>query len=168
VPVLERQVAESFEVNRNAELREIRLADAVLRSKSPDEGIGESLKTEVSFKPGASEAAQDKLRLAVVFGFRIFEEADGNSIDLVNVDCQMVAEYALRPGYHPAESHIRAFHHANAVFNCWPFFREYIQSSIVRMGYPPPPVPFLRLLQRREEEDKNASAHRKRKRLKKI
>jgi hypothetical protein len=32
------------------------------------------------------------------------------------------------------------------IFNCWPYFREYLQSTVTRMNLLPLTVPLLRLL----------------------
>lgn len=39
----------------------------------------------------------------------------------------------------PSEQHVVAFHGGNAIFNCWQYFREFIQSATARMGFPPLP-----------------------------
>ncbi len=38
-----------------------------------------------------------------------------------------------------------AFADMNAVFNAWPYFREFLQSALVRMGLPPFTLPVLRV-----------------------
>lgn len=38
-----------------------------------------------------------------------------------------------------------AFARINAVFNAWPYWRELVQSTVVRMGFPSPHVPLLRV-----------------------
>jgi len=55
------------------------------------------------------------------------------------------AEYLLRPGFAPTTEQIDAFHSVNAIFNCWPFFRELISSMCVRMRIPVFLIPPLRI-----------------------
>ena len=57
-------------------------------------------------------------------------------------------EYTLSDGYEPPEAHVQAFMEGNAVFHCWPFFREFVQSSTQRMGLTVPPMPMLVLTTR--------------------
>jgi hypothetical protein len=69
---------------------------------------------------------------------------------LIRIECCFEAEYSFMPGFTPSESQIEAFRSANAVFNCWSFFREFVQSSVTRMHFPPPPVPFLKIVRKAE------------------
>jgi hypothetical protein len=54
--------------------------------------------------------------------------------------------YQLRPGFAPTAEQINAFKDGNAIFNCWPYCRQYVQEMIQRMGYPPLTLPFLRVV----------------------
>jgi preprotein translocase subunit SecB len=42
------------------------------------------------------------------------------------------------------EAHLDAFAKTNAVFNAWPYWREFVQSTTVRMGLPPLVTPVFR------------------------
>jgi hypothetical protein len=75
---------------------------------------------------------------------------------LILIECSFEAEYRFRDDM-PSEEQIEAFGSANAVFNCWPFFREFVQTSVARMHFPPPPVPFLRLVRKSESPETPAS-----------
>lgn len=145
-------VTQAFQVNQNVLLREIRLSEATLWSKAPEESLlTESLRTSLDFKPSSVHAADQNLRLCITFSFRIFrEEAEHGTVDLVKVECQIEADYSVRPGHVLTDQQIKSFHEGNAVFTCWPFFREYVQNSTVRMNYPAPPIPLLRLMPKKE------------------
>jgi hypothetical protein len=51
--------------------------------------------------------------------------------------------YRLEDGIEPEESNIRAFMNGNAIFNCWPYLREFTQNLSARMGHFPPLLPLL-------------------------
>jgi hypothetical protein len=69
-------------------------------------------------------------------------EAEKNVLDL---GCTFEANYELLQNYKPAQDEIDAFSAGNAVFNCWPYFREIVQNLTLRMGFSIPPIPFLRI-----------------------
>ena len=94
------------------------------------------------------------LTIETDFHFSINDQGDVVR-PIVTVDCEFEARYALVEGFEPSESQIEAFQSANAVFNCWPFFREYVQNIVVRMNFPPPPVPFLRIVRKSEDPAKS-------------
>jgi len=57
----------------------------------------------------------------------------------------------LEESFQPSRDAINAFARGNVIFNSWPYFREYVQSTVSRMDYPPPTIPFLRLTRRPEK-----------------
>src|SRR5581483_12459580 len=61
--------------------------------------------------------------------------------------------YRLENGIQPEESNIRAFMNGNAIFNCWPYLREFTQNLSARMGHFPPPLPLLLVRSRREDQE---------------
>jgi hypothetical protein len=153
MPILIEQTNEEIlaaaSVHRNASLKELRLRSSTLDCCTDlDQITGSLLDTDISFSPSAARVEQAILRLSIDFTFRIVKRAlddDSPEENFLTVACKFEADYGLREGHSPSEAEISSFHRGNAVFNCWPYFREYIHSSVVRMGFPPPPVPFLRL-----------------------
>jgi hypothetical protein len=53
--------------------------------------------------------------------------------------------YELETDCHPTPEQIDAFKRGNAVYNCWPYVREFLQNTTARMGFAPPPLPLLRV-----------------------
>lgn len=142
------EVKRSFQFQMNAQITAIRLMDALVR-RDPDtslENIGEYLTTTISFKIANYKRSKEMVTFGVKFRFKILTGEDKESRELAVINCHFDADYELREGFEPEESHINAFHNGNAVFNCWPYFRELAQSATVRMGLPPPAIPFLRLV----------------------
>ncbi len=136
----------AFALNINSELQSVRLVGAaVSTSLSLEDDREGELEIRINFKPGAAKTQGQGLTFETDFNFRVIDEAN-NLTNLVAVDCRFEAVYQLRPGFQPSEVQISAFHGGNVVFNCWTFFREYVQSSVVRMNLPAPTVPLLRLM----------------------
>ena len=106
---------------------------------------------EVDFKPAAFHVEPESLTLDTDFKFAIAREGQKDN-PVVLIECRFEGQYALVPEYIPSQEQIEAFRTANAVFNCWPFFREYVQNTTVRLGFPPPPIPFLRMTQKQVVE----------------
>jgi hypothetical protein len=84
-----------------------------------------------------------KLSSAVQFSFDVVNEDED---EMFSLHCMFRADYELEEGYEPTPEEIGAFAESNAVFNCWPYFRELVQSTLARMNYPPLSIPFLRLV----------------------
>jgi len=73
---------------------------------------------------------------------------DANKTKVFSVECAYELCYGLEEGYRPEGNEIEAFKNGNAIFNCWPYFREFFQNLTSRMDQAPPPLPFLRVAPR--------------------
>ena len=104
---------------------------------------------DINFMPSAFRVHKDRVSIETDFRFIITSAAPADT-QVFRVECQFKAEYGLLEGFVPSEKQIEAFQCANAVFNCWPFFREYVQNTAARMNLPPPPIPFLRIVRKQE------------------
>jgi hypothetical protein len=148
------QNRQAYVLIQNSAIQAVRLAGAkIVRISMPEETLGQ-LRTAVSFKQGTVGRSDRDLRLSVDFKFSIRRsgESQAASSDVLSIGCSFDALYWLRPDFEPTEEQISAFHASNAVFTCWPYFREFIQNTALRMHIPPPPIPFLLLTPKREEK----------------
>lgn len=151
-PVTIQQGAEqtrlAFELHTHAELQSIRLRRARLVSDAPQEAEMGPIVLRLGRKARQVGAPEGLLRLEI--DFRVEGKRDAGSSEarqaLVLVECTWEADYRLAPGYQPAPDAVKAFKDGNAIFNCWPYFREFVQSSITRMNLPPLTLPLLRLV----------------------
>jgi hypothetical protein len=148
--VQDAEVKFAVSLQRNAGIFSIRLIEANVKCKSPlTEYVGVPYSFAAEFFPGDSECIGNNLSVSTRFSFRIIADKDKSEIIVLN--CVMGAQYVLADGFQPSPEQLKAFKEGPAIFNCWPYFREYVQSTVVRMNYPPPTIPFLWLERRTSE-----------------
>lgn len=148
----------AFEVHRNAAIHRIRLARAKIASHATDEGPGTPIAVTFQFKSKPMSAPSNVLRLDIAFrmagageqgkaigGSQAKQPAEKRREPVVLVECGYEVDYVLREGFKITPEHVKAFKDGNAIFNVWPYFREYLQSNLQRMDLPPLTAPFLRL-----------------------
>jgi hypothetical protein len=147
------ETALAFAVHRNAGINRIRLA----RSKVASQAFGEVPKSPISvnftFKSKLLSAPPNVLRLEIAFRMAgVEEKAESRGAapekkpePVVSVECAYEVDYTLREGFEVTAQHVKAFKDGNAIFNAWPYFREYLQNNLQRMGFPTFTAPFLRL-----------------------
>lgn len=137
------------EVNQSAAINRIRLARAKVASQVVDDGPTESITVNFNFKSKPLTAPANILRLEIAFDMAGVEEEkkpDGKKLGtVVLVECAYEVDYVLRDGFEITPDHVKAFKDGNAIFNAWPYFREYLQNNLERMGLPSLTAPFLRL-----------------------
>jgi hypothetical protein len=162
----------ALEVSANAAIRRIRLARAKLASQAAEQITNAPVAVAFQRKSKAIEPPPNVLRSEIEFrmvgvpgkGGR-GQGAQENKLSLkqpppvVRVECAYHVDYDLRPGFQITPAHIKAFKNGNAIFNAWPYFREYLQDCLQRMGLPPLAAPFLRLMPKRRPEEHTKQTH---------
>jgi hypothetical protein len=169
----------AFEVNQNAAINRIRLARAKVASKAMDEGPRAPISVMFTFRSKPMTAPSNVLALEIAFRMEGVEEKREGKKNLpekkpgnkrlepmVLVECAYEVDYVLREGFAITPEQVKAFKNGNAIFNTWPYFREYLQNNLQRMGLPPLTAPFLRLQpkprspeqERYEDEAKSSGA----------
>ena len=83
----------------------------------------------------------------VVFGHVVHakRETTGGGTE-IQVDASFELRYSYPPDTQPVPTsdELQAFANTNALMNCWPYWRELVQSTVTRMNLPPITVPLLR------------------------
>jgi hypothetical protein len=140
------EVKHCLSLVRRAEMERVRLIETRARCffEDPKDLRGASVSVFFRFRPLDQDCTGQVLRIRTAFEFKARRDG-ADEPELIGIACKFEAVYTLAPGYQPTEDEIEAFRKANGVFNCWPFFREYVQSTVTRMDCPAPPVPFLKL-----------------------
>lgn len=148
------EMHDSATFGRNSEMFGIEFSSGTFSVPgSRPQDIKEPLCVGINFAPGDLSVSGHLVRAHTSFECLISKSEDHRESDLVvRFACVLVASYQLRETYRPSDSELAAFHRANVVFNCWPFFREFVQSCALRMDIPAPPIPFVRVQTRRSEK----------------
>lgn len=93
---------------------------------------------------GADQATN---RLCVVPGFTLkaerITESEGTLI--LSIEASFAIHYSIQSSGDLEDASVKAFALTNGIFNAWPYWREYVQSTAARMGLPPIVIPVFRL-----------------------
>lgn len=146
----------AFGVHQNSSLRQIRLVRAKMTSTLRPESADDPLEIAFQHKSKQVDSPPRCFRVSVVF--KMNGKREGDEAVPVSVECDFEADYELADGFTLSPEAARAFKDGNAVFNMWPYFREYLQSSLQRMGLPVLTAPFLRLQPKAKRTEKTREA----------
>jgi hypothetical protein len=101
-----------------------------------------------SVKPSMSNVSfyQDgpSVVVEVSFDYSAWDSSEPSE-RLFQVNCTFEVCYRLREGYVPTEDEKSSFSRGTAVFNCWPYAREFFQDITSRLGQNAPILPLLRI-----------------------
>jgi preprotein translocase subunit SecB len=82
-------------------------------------------------------------RINVVVILTISGKSEDQKGQIFEIQSAFSISYSLRSTEGIEEVNVNAFGKMNAVHNVWPFWREYVQSSLSRMGLPTVTLPVL-------------------------
>jgi hypothetical protein len=138
------EMHESHAFSSRAEIVGIRVSSASFSLPKPlSQDFDGNLSVGVRYAPKEVTLANECANATTLFECVI---TDKDELDPVaKFECYLTAIYSVEEGYIPTEAELNSFHRANVIFNCWPYFREFIQSAASRMNIPPPPIPFVRV-----------------------
>ncbi len=128
----------------SVELDDVRLVEASVQTTI--RSTKEAGDVDITFKPGAKVPAPP---VDGVFYILATAELDITSRKTKASTVSIRATYELR--YHLPEelpasaTDLNQFAQTNGIFNAWPFFREFVQSSFERMHLPTLTLPVYRL-----------------------
>lgn len=91
------------------------------------------------------------MRRFVETGIRFIESAEDGTVEnleeptvFAEVTARFASEYLVRSSEEPPDELLNAFE-PNVVFHVWPYWRELIQSSLMRMRMAPVAIPMFSL-----------------------
>ena len=109
---------------------------------------GSTFKEPFAVKPALSNIASSfqgqNFVVEVSFEYTAWDSAEPSE-RLFKVDCTFEVSYRLRDEYHPTDEEKSSFSKGTAVFNCWPYAREFLRDVTARLGHTTPALPLLRI-----------------------
>lgn len=144
---LQELAKEAAPIARNAILRSIDLVSIDAERKAGKRVDAEEL--QVGGKHSVrhdftSESEDSPPRLTVFCAFAV-DLKDAEDV-LFSFRSTFSLTYDLSRGMpEDAEQHLHAFAQSNSILHAWPYFRELVQSTAWRMGFPPFALPLFRI-----------------------
>jgi hypothetical protein len=91
------------------------------------------------------DVEKDRLLVAPEFHLVAHRAAESASPPSLLINATFILEYEISSASDLADEQFRAFARTNGIYNAWPYWREYVQSTTARMGLPPIMIPVFRL-----------------------
>ena len=120
-----------------------RLDIAHLKQAGPDHKAP-SVVMKVTSKSAGRLVPENLLQATLKFKLTATQE-DVDKHPVFEITSVYLFEYELAEGFKPTPEELNAFVSNNGLFNCWPFWRELVQNTAMRMGLPPLTLPFFRI-----------------------
>ncbi|WP_419660735.1 hypothetical protein Dvar_11390 [Desulfosarcina variabilis str. Montpellier] len=74
---------------------------------------------------------------------------NGDGVVIVKVCCDYMLTYKMKANAELSKEDLKNFSNTNALYNAWPYVREFVQAMCNRMEIPPMTLPLLRIVPER-------------------
>ena len=131
-------------VSDRVELKDVRLISSKC-SQTPEATIGKKT-YNINY---SSKCQTDKKNGYIIvipeFHFEAFSESK-NQKSAILIDASFVLVYKINTFQGLTKIGFKQFANLNGIYNAWPYWREFVQNTIVRMGLTPLSIPVFRIV----------------------
>lgn len=147
-------------VSARVQIKHVILAQAVAKRGPRHGGPPTTLTMNVNVKTKVNK----KERLIQVFPqFTLIAAGkDQTAEEQLHIEALFLLQYEIDSFKDLKKPNLDAFGELNGLYNVWPYWREYVQSTTVRMGLPPLTIPVFRPLDEGAVPEGKTSAVRRR------
>ena len=89
----------------------------------------------------------------ITFSFNTQDPNDDSEKTFISIAAEYILKYSLKNNHGLTEDDIQIFCGINAVYNAWPFCREFVLDMTNKMGLPPFYLPLLKFRTLPKQED---------------
>jgi preprotein translocase subunit SecB len=131
-------------VSQRVEGMQLLLAESTTRRGSVRNRLPAKLEMNVNVE---TKADKEQSGIGVRLRFTLIAKyAEAAGEELLRIEAAFVLRYRIPSFEGIGDKNIEAFGKLNGLFNAWPYWREFVQSTTVRMGLPALTVPMYRVL----------------------
>jgi preprotein translocase subunit SecB len=125
------------------QIKDILLANSSIRSKL--DSIAPSMRVEYAME-AQSSCDRDAKELVVRATLMTCAKNDSGAKvteEIFHIEAEFILRYSIDSIDGIDDEHVKAFGRINGIHNAWPYWREYVQSTTVRLGLPPLALPLM-------------------------
>jgi hypothetical protein len=139
----------------HCELEAITLLSCATNRAKAGSSFVEPFEVKPTLSNTASFVQGDRFIVEVSFEYTAWDSSDPRQ-RLFKIDCAFEVCYRLQDDHEPTEEQKSSFSKGTAVFNCWPYAREFLSDMTARLGHQTPPLPLLRITPQKADSQSSA------------
>lgn len=152
----ERQMDLAEPVSQRVQLEHVILLETSARRGELREALPGDLSLSVKARSQVRDG-HDAIHAIIEFSLRADYEESAEAQAPFEIAATYLLVYEVPSLDGIKDENVRAFGELNGVFNAWPYWREFVQATTVRMGLPPLTVPVYRPLSTVTTETKGSN-----------
>ena len=126
------------------EIEGVRLVEAIAETKVRSPADTGSVDLLVNRTAGISERQENGTFFVVAKMRTQLVPEQAPEEPFVSIETSFELQYRLPEGFRVDPDTLTTFAETNGIYNAWPYWREFVQSTFARMGLPPVVLPLLR------------------------
>ncbi len=141
----ENKVAAGLLVSERVQLKDVRLINCKC-DQTPEAALG---KKEYGINYSTEVQVDKKNGYVIVtakFKFEAFNESE-NQKPVILIDTSFLLAYKIENFEGLTQKGFEQFANLNGIYNAWPYWREFVQNTVTRMGLPSLTIPVFRIVQ---------------------
>ena len=116
------------------------------------ESPSEAGDAQIGVIPNTAVVAREVDAFVIAVQLRVeIPSRDPQQEPAVGVTADYHVRYSHASDLNPTDEELAAFGRCNALFNTWPYFREFVHAAMSRMELPPLLIPLLKMERRKTE-----------------
>jgi hypothetical protein len=139
------QIAALRSFQEQCEIENVSLQSCAATRAKADAIFTEPYSVKPSLSNISSAQHGNMFVVEVSFDYNAWDSSEP-SMQLFHVNCTFEVCYRLRDGFVPSDDEKTSFSRGTAVFNCWPYAREFFRDITSRLGQTAPVLPLLRII----------------------
>jgi hypothetical protein len=140
------EIQAAIALQSKCELKRVSLRNCHASLEGIESDLTSPFTLRVSYNSVANAILQGLLTIQVQFSIQGYDSSIPPAL-LFKIDCAFDLDYQIQDeSFAPSEQSIDAFKDGNAIFNSWPYAREFVTSLTSRMDLHIPALPFLRMV----------------------
>jgi hypothetical protein len=133
-------------VAKRVQIESVLLAKGVMKRRGDTDLMQEGVSLQFNIKRVEFVKEEERKRLLVkpTFSVTIAHGAEPRPPQDFLIRATFVLFYSVKSFEGIEDKHLDAFSMTNGIFNAWPYWREFVQNTVTRMGFSPITVPVFR------------------------
>ena len=138
------QLKHSYSIGSRVKIETVRLRSSRCRDKTRPDGLPEDVLLGRATRHELDWVSR-KVHVFVRYSFQgnYPEETTTEENAPLQITGEYKVSYSIVSGDEPTSDELKAFSDLNGVYNTWPYWREFLQSMLMRMGLPVFTLPVL-------------------------
>lgn len=141
----------AIKVSNRVQLENVRLMSCSCNQNYLSGPGKKSFDIEKSVESSIDEST-NRIFVLTKFALQTYEVGDSTKESLTEIEASFLLIYQADFSDDITENAVEQFGNTNGIYNAWPYWREYVQNTIVRMGLPSLTIPVFRIFAPKKAE----------------